>query len=59
MSELEEKELTQRIKAMSVEEQVIAIKYIHDEILLDELKDRIAQAKNVTYLVDEMLEGRR
>lgn len=59
MSELEEKELAQKMKALSAAEQEFAIKYFHDEVLLGELRNRLALVQNIVYLVKEMLEGRK
>lgn len=59
MSELEEQELAQKMKALSAVEQEFAVKYFHDEILLGELRNRLALVQNVAYLMGEMIEGRR
>lgn len=58
MSEIEKQEFSQRMAALTNEEQIIAAKYIPDGIMFAELAKRQRKRDTIINAVAQIMEGR-
>lgn len=56
MSELERKEFKQRMAALTIEEQELAVKYFEDSVMFSELEDRSIKKNAAISAIRQILE---
>lgn len=56
MNEIEKEEFMQRMSALSIEEQVLAVKYFDDNIMFAELQRRTSKRKAIISIVEQLAE---
>lgn len=56
MSEGERKEFEQRMSALTIEEQMIAVKYFEDSVMFSELEKRSRKKNAVISVVSQLVE---
>lgn len=57
MSELEKQELEQRMAALTIEEQMIAVRYFEDSVMFTELEKRSRKKNAIISVVNKLAEG--
>lgn len=56
MSELERKEFKQRMAALTIEEQALAVKYFEDSVMFSELEERSIKKNAAISAIRQILE---
>lgn len=56
MTELEKKEFGQRMSAITIEEQILAVKYFEDSVMFAELEKRSRKKNAVISVVSQLIE---
>lgn len=56
MTEVERNEFEQRMSALTVEEQVLAVKYFDDNVMFAELQRRTSKRKAIIAIVEQLAE---
>lgn len=59
MSEMEAREFSERMAALTAEEQIIAAKYIPDDIMFTELEKRQRKRDSIINVVAQIVEERK
>lgn len=56
MTEVERNEFEQRMSALTIEEQMLAVKYFDDNIMFAELQRRTSKRKAIISIVEQLAE---
>lgn len=56
MTELEKKEFEQRMSAITIEEQILAVKYFEESVMFAELEKRSRKKNTVISVVSQLIE---
>ncbi len=56
MTELEKREFEQRMSAITIEEQILAVKYFEDSVMFAELEKRSRKKNAVISVVSQIIE---
>lgn len=59
MTELEKREFEQRVSVLTIEEQILAVKYFEDSVMFAELEKRSRKKNAVISVVSQLIEKRR